>query len=236
MNIIVSGFPHCGTTILQKIISDCNGVFAHRDNKNRLRERIIVPQYSPNRNCKNGEPKHFITKWPFALDLDDRHREYFKIFIVRNPLYVFSSLNKRNMNTKNTLQTELDKHTVEMYKKTLKLYDSIIEDNKNLKLLYRDLFLPTNLQRIEKALDIEFPTDIKNSQQTKVEFKNKPSNHFAYRMEQLSKPFQNMNHLSNLTLTNNQVSEIFECDFINKYFSEIYMMKPKITLMKKLEL
>lgn len=227
MNIIVHGFPHCGTSILQKIIADCDVVAAYKDYGNNLREGITVPQYFFKKYSKS---KHFITKWPHSFDLDDRHSEYLKIFILRNPLYVFSSLNERNMNTTNTQQSQLDKHSLEMYKKTLELYDSMIEDEKNLKLLYRDLFVRTGLERIEKALEIEFPENIKNPQQTKLEFRHQANEHFAYRMEQLSKPFQNMNVFSKLRLTEDQVSEIFECDLINKYFPEIHTIKPKITL------
>ena len=36
-------------------------------------------------------------KWPFARDhyFDKAYQDYIKIFIIRNPLWIFSSLNKR---------------------------------------------------------------------------------------------------------------------------------------------
>ena len=82
--ILICGFPHCGTTILKSIIGHCEDVLEIVDETMKI-------------NNKSSDKPFIICKWPFAKDVffNKPYEDYIKIFIIRNPLYVFSSLNKR---------------------------------------------------------------------------------------------------------------------------------------------
>ena len=81
--IIIFGFPHCGTTILKSIIGHIDSV-----------EYIIEETQIIN---KSTEKEYIMCKWPFTEEdfFGNKYEDYIKIFIIRNPMYVFSSLNKR---------------------------------------------------------------------------------------------------------------------------------------------
>ena len=79
-----------------------------------------------------------LCKYPYTIDefFSAKYNDYIKIFIVRNPLYVFSSLNKRFN------YAEPEKHNVNSYIKTLKKFIYYCEKPvKNLYTIrYEDLF------------------------------------------------------------------------------------------------
>ena len=81
--ILICGFPHCGTSILKSIIGHIEDV------EEIYNETTVI--------TKNSAKKFILGKFPFALDsfFDEKYKDYIKIFIIRNPLFVFSSLNKR---------------------------------------------------------------------------------------------------------------------------------------------
>ena len=86
--IIIFGFPHCGTTILKSILGHINDI-----------EEILGESsycFGPN-GIKTTTKKYVVCKTPYVYPLDsmDKYKDYIMIFIIRNPLFVFSSLNKR---------------------------------------------------------------------------------------------------------------------------------------------
>lgn len=85
--ILIFGFPHCGITVLQAIIGHIEEVDIVIDETMIMEEELI------NKNSN----KYILCKYPFTLDIffTKEYEDYIKIFIIRNPVWVFSSLNKR---------------------------------------------------------------------------------------------------------------------------------------------
>ena len=85
--IIIFGFPHSGTTILRNIISHIENVYEIVDEVSLINDKIDYTNY-----------KFVLCKYPYLINENElltTYYDYIKIFIIRNPLYVFSSLNKR---------------------------------------------------------------------------------------------------------------------------------------------
>ena len=90
--IIIIGFPHSGTTILKAIISHIRDVYEIINESKYITDDII-------NDVKNIDPdkKYIVCKYPFIDDsfFSSEYDDYIIIFIIRNPIHVFSSLNKR---------------------------------------------------------------------------------------------------------------------------------------------
>jgi hypothetical protein len=85
--LMVTGFPHCGTTILKSVIGHCDNV------KELVHETAIICEED-----MNSDHEFILCKWPWAREntfRDKKFNDYIKIFIIRNPLWIYSSLNKR---------------------------------------------------------------------------------------------------------------------------------------------
>ena len=201
--ILIFGFPHCGTTILKSIIGHIENV-----------EEIIDETNVIN---KETEKKYILAKWPFTsyAFFTDRYNEYIKIFIIRNPLFVFSSLNKRyNYNIP-------ENHSIEEYINTIKFFiKNIINPLPNIYLIkYEDMF-NNNYQELKNIFDaIGFIYDDKIFDNTKyfnqahqnVSLLNeKPKNyeHILYRTWQINQPFVSNNDISKIDLTEEQKKKI----------------------------
>ena len=127
--IIVFGFPHCGTTILKNIIG-------HIDNVEEIiKEKIIILDTD-----RKTDKKYILCKHPFFGDSNhfftDKYKDYIKIFIIRDPMWVFSSLNKR------CSYKIPANHSIERYIKTCQYFIKYSETPiENLYLLrYEDMF------------------------------------------------------------------------------------------------
>ena len=86
--IIIFGFPHSGTTILRSILSHIENVYEIVDEVDKIDET----------NIDYTNYNFVLCKWPYLINenyLLENYSDYIKIFIVRNPVYIFSSLNKR---------------------------------------------------------------------------------------------------------------------------------------------
>ena len=116
--IIIFGFPHTGTTILKSIIGHIDNVYEIVDEK-------------PNIDDNNVDYINYnfvLCKWPYLINentLLTNYYDYIKIFIIRNPLYVFSSLNQRFKY--NTLDQN---HSIDKYIETVEQFNNFII-NKN---------------------------------------------------------------------------------------------------------
>ena len=76
--IIIFGFPHSGTTILRKIFSQTQNV-------------SVVGHESLTAPDPKGSYDYMCTKWPYYSDnfFTEKYSKYLKIFIMRNPIYIF---------------------------------------------------------------------------------------------------------------------------------------------------
>lgn len=196
--IIIFGFPHCGTSILKSI-------FGHIEEIEEIyNETNVINNIMSNK-------KFIICKYPFTnyKFFSETMSDYIKIFIIRNPLFVFSSLNKRfNYKIPNC-------HSFNMYMDTLKNFIKYKHNPKEniYTIRYEDLFI-NNYDELKKIfIDIGFQYNdvvFDNSKYTNVIvmsegvelFDKKPDNiqHNEYRTWQINQPFISNNDISKLDL------------------------------------
>lgn len=190
--ILIFGFPHCGTSILKSIIGHIGDV-----------EEIVEETYRiPRRNRQNNKEKTYVVcKFPFTLDIffTRMFEEYDKIFILRHPFHVFTSLNKR-------FHPILPKnHGIPLYIKTLStfLHYRANPFPKLFTIRYEDLFLDNHrhLKDILDAIGLQYSdrifdnslfqnrivaADIQETSQEKPD----PRDHCLYRTWQINQPFR----------------------------------------------
>jgi len=192
--IIIFGFPHCGTSILKSII-------AHSDNVEEIYDEMDIIN-------KETTKDFIICKWPYtrASFFEEEYKDYIKIFILRNPLFVFSSLNKRfKYNIPNN-------HKIDEYIKSIKLFTKHRNNTNNIYTIkYEDLFTNNykELRSILNNIGIKYTDDIfDNTKYTNVHLKRvelvkeKPKNveHEKYRTWQINQQFVSNNDVSKLDL------------------------------------
>lgn len=198
--IIIIGFPHCGTSILKSILGHCENV----------NEIINESQYIPD---ELYDPTKFnVCKWPFPivneLFINPIYNDYIKIFIIRNPRYVFTSLNKRFENS-----IWQQGATLVHYYNYASQYLSVKSTKSQFKIKYEDIF-DNNFEKIRDILDkigIKYTNDVFNNNLYKNKIKTgidlpkiKPDNkdHIQYRTWQINQPIENMN--KDILLTDGQ--------------------------------
>lgn len=211
--ILICGFPHCGTSILKSIIG-------HIEDVEEIYNEVSVI-------TKKSDKKFILGKSPFTLDdfFDKKYEDYIKIFIIRNPLFVFSSLNKRFNNR------IPDNHNFNCYIKTLtKFIKYKTNPEKNIYTIkYEDLF-KNNYDELKKIFtDIGFQYDdsiFDNSKYTNVivtgiklvDTPPQNNDHQSYRTWQINKPFISNNDISKIDLSEDQIEKIVN----NQYVLQIY--------------
>jgi hypothetical protein len=203
VKILICGFPHCGTSILKSIIGHSKNV-----------EEI---KYECDKIYKTSDKDFILCKSPRTKPyyFDKQYNDYIKIFIIRNPLFVYSSLNKR-------YNYEIpSENNFNEYVKTLKLFIKYKNNpEKNIYVIrYEDLF-PNNYSKLKEILNnigIKYTDKIfNNSEYINVAIKNaslpkkKPKNtdHSAYRTWQINQPFVSNNDISKIDVNDIQKNEI----------------------------
>ena len=206
--IIIFGFPHTGTTILRCIISHIENVYEICDEVENIDDN----------NNEYNKYDFVLCKFPYLINenkLLTNYSDYIKIFIIRNPLYVFSSLNKRFEN--NILNNE---HSINKYIDTIKEFNKFnkFKNINNLFLIkYEDMFENNfnNLKCIFDKIGFRYNDTIFDNSKyiNKVQFGNNlkipnecPNHnyHTEYRLFQINKPFINNNDKNKIDLTNYQ--------------------------------
>ena len=217
--ILICGFPHCGTTILKCIVGHCTNV------EEIVNETYHIPPSAPQKK------KFTLCKWPFIHNsfFDKEYKDYIKIFIVRNPVYVFSSLNKR-------FQYNIPvNHSLPEYAKVLYRFKEIREKGheNTFVIRYEDLFQNNfqALKRILSAIGIEYTDDIFNNANyvnqvhTRLPLPGKeaPPNvqHEMYRNWQINQPFVSNNDPEKIDLVPRQKDYIRNSDLIVSVYPEV---------------
>jgi hypothetical protein len=239
--IIIFGFPHCGTTILRSIIGHIEEVYEIVNEIPSIDDEFvnkIDPQLLKNK-------KYILCKFPYTITqffTDEKYNDYIKIFILRNPAFVFTSLNERYNNN-------LPDHYIENYLNSLAYYvenNNNNNDNKNVSnnlyiIKYEALFYQNyvNLKRIFDTIGFNYTDKIFNnekymnkcqhvSDETKVpEVKPTNQEHDLYRLYQINKPFINNNDASKINLTEKQ-KEVFKNNELIKQIFPGYAELPII--------
>jgi hypothetical protein len=228
--IIIFGFPHCGTTILRCIIGHIEDVYEIVDETQIINEDNI---YDDNIKLK----KYILCKKPFTKNIyftDDKYKDYIKIFIIRNPLYVFTSINKRFPNHIS------GDHSINCYIESLRYFIKYKNNPiENLYLIkYEDLFHNNyeNLKNILNKIGFIYNDDIfdNNKYINKCQFTNDSipktipidTDHHAHRLYQINKPFVNNNNDIEINLKQHQINLIKNNKDILSIYPEISTFFP----------
>lgn len=218
--IIIFGFSHCGTTILRTIIGHIDEIYEIP------KETDVISNNDINIATKLNK-KYVLCKSPQAKDVffNSTYNDYIKIFIIRNPLWVYSSLNRR---TSYNLTNYHDFTKFEF--STSKFYQYLNNPQNNYYLIkYEDLFT-NNYQNIKNILykigfsynDKIFDNSCYYNHDTIKENKiNDETNHKSFRQWQIRQEFVNNNNLDKLELTEIQIKNITKNKIINKLYPEI---------------
>ena len=230
--IIITGFPHCGTTILKSIIGHINSV------KEIYEETDIINLEETDKMMLEKSDKKFIVcKYPLynSKFLSEEYNDYIKIIIIRNPLYVFSSLNKR---------FDKDYHNIDKYP-TIEKYIDYIKVFKKLKsnikenvytIKYEDMFKDNFLQlkNIFDNIGMKYNNCIFDNTQyinycdknkTRIKEENikgeKGKLHMDYRIMQINKPFLLNNDIFKINLHKDQETKIINNNDIIELYPDI---------------
>lgn len=218
--ILIIGFPHCGTTILRSIMGRCSNVT----------EQFKEEYDALNNNCVSDK-EFYIMKIPFATEkhFSKDYDDFIKVFIIRNPIFVLSSINKRF--PKGNMP---ENHKIDAFIKTLELFVDCKNNNyKNTYAIkYEDFFINNfhNLKNMLNDIGCIYSNEIFiNKADVECGWAKecipvtRPDNtdHDRYRVWQLCQPFVLNNDLSKLNLTNTNKEEILKSKTILKVYPSI---------------
>jgi hypothetical protein len=233
--LMVTGFPHCGTTILKSVIGHCDNV------KELVHETAIIREED-----MNSDHEFILCKWPWAREntfRDKKFNDYIKIFIIRNPLWIYSSLNKR---CDNAWDKGIPKcHGIDVYIEFLERWVSLVgSGRKDVFLLkyenifgggfaiLRHVFSEIGLSVTNEIFENNKWTNFSHKNQTTDMISEKPPNlsgykwanvnHNQYRLWQINQPIQNMNTMDKLDyLFPEQIEQIISSKIIMQMYPDI---------------
>ncbi len=221
--VLITGFPHCGTSILKSIIGHIDSV-----------DEIFYETTNLN---KKTNKKFVCGKWPFYDDqfiYSNEFKDCIKIFIIRNPIWVFSSLNRRfDYNIK-------DDHSFQKYLEVLNKFIFFRNNSeKNVfTIRYEDIF-KNNFEELKKIFDktgFQYSEEIFDNEKynNKIvhgfdkynsncddNYKADYGDNYMLRTMQINKPFTNNNFIKNIELSQEQIYQIINNKTILEIFPEI---------------
>ena len=225
--IIVIGFPHTGTTILKSIIGHIDEVEEIIHEEKEIRQEDI--------DNASSNKKFIMCKWPFARDhyFDQAYQDYIKIFIIRNPLWIFSSLNKRC--AKDDPPGIPPNHGIDTYIEVCKKFLYYQKNpTKNVHLIkYEDMFDDNYqvLKNLFNTIGFNYHNNIfNNSKYTNFSHRNitqVPNNivdhtdHENFRTWQINQKFVNNNIPEKIDLLPEQITQILSSDDILNLYPEL---------------
>lgn len=191
VHFLVHGFPHCGTTIVRAILGNCPNIYEYPYESESVEDIQCFAK---------GRP--VLIKCPFTKPafFGDAYNQYVKIFMIRNPYYVFTSLNER-------FEWNIPaNHSIEAYLETAKLFLHYTREPRAdvLCMKYEDLF-QDEFRRIRSVFEtnnIPYTDDVFNTTNRNRKVvpgmtvpSSKPCangerNHATYRTWQINQPFQ----------------------------------------------
>lgn len=218
--ILITGFPHTGTSILKSKLGECTNVYE------LLTEGDVI---SNNHLYDAGNKEFVLTKSPVipinirANDVsliraeNSTYKDYILIFVTRNPYYLFTSVVKSGGNPMAVYEpfSKDDPIRVEQYLASLKIMKDVKEKNipNTYTIRYEDFFENDSkaIRDIMDDIGLTYSDDIfekrtkdytiaqgvnyKDIDVSKITYEN---NKLAYRIWQINQPFQNMNKEVNI--------------------------------------
>lgn len=213
--ILIFGFPHCGTSILKSIISHCDNVL------DLIQEGYIFPECIP--DCIES----CVVKYPYTTEHffnSEYYQDVYKVFIIRNPVFSISSINKRFATDKIP-----HNHSLHYYEEVVQHF--IHQTGEKLyKIKYEDIFYNDfkRLKIILEHIGLSYSEDIFDNSKyvNKVNtFGSIPTiqpdnlNHVDFRNWQINQPIKNMNAAVNINLTEDQITFLKNNKIINSIYN-----------------
>jgi hypothetical protein len=213
--ILITGFPHTGTSILKSKMGECTNLY-----------ECPFEYFSINQNdILNSGDKEFVLKKTPILPVEIRantlqgtqsgfeYGDYIIIFVIRNPWNVFTSIMKQGFNPLNKLQPNEGSEyfiRVDEYLAAAKFFlEASNGDYENIYSIRYEDFFPNNFQKLKELFDsigLEYTNEIFTTRSKNyihapnVNYDNIDSTNVSYnkdRLElrtwQINQPFQNMN-------------------------------------------
>lgn len=221
--ILITGFSHSGTTILRAIMGNIEEVHEVID------ETLIIPN-NEIQNAEKNNKKCILIKYPRITSClpIDKYKDFEIIFLIRNPYYVYSSINKRKIDN-NKL------HSINNYVKTCELfleYSNNPNKYQNIHTIKYEEIFENNFEKLKdifNKIDISYDESIFNNNNRYHKshsnilyksIKEKPNeiDHEKYRTWQINQPFVYNDNLSKIDLTKTQINQLKNNDVIDKLY------------------
>lgn len=218
--ILITGFPHTGTSILKSKFGECSNLYEAPF------EYYTVTQDDIN---KSGDKEFVLKKSPIipveirantlqrSRVVGSEYGDYIIIFVMRNPYNVCTSLIKSGHNPLNNLQPNEGieyHHSVREYLAAAKIFVDARDNNySNIYSIRYEDFFPNNFEKLRELMDnigLEYTEDIfhnrskdyvivggvnlNNIDVDNIDEKNKG----VFRTWQINQPFENMNKNVNI--------------------------------------
>ena len=242
--ILITGFPHTGTSILKSKMGECSNVYEYPYESPIISNDYLI-----------GDKEFALVKYPILpIDIranhlmkvtrDSIYQDYIIIFVNRNPWNVFTSVIKSGSNPLNGLPPNSNSEyhiKVEEYiaasehflsAKNKELYPNLYS------IKYEDFF-PNNYEKLRNLFDeigLEYTEDIFYNRSKDyihwrdINYNNIDENNvsyqkdrYEYRTWQINQPFQNMNSEVNIP---DELSDILKNSNI---IQELGYSDPRIT-------
>ena len=209
--ILVTGFPHCGTTVLRAKIGEC------KNTKEQSNEFNDVTEFHPNMPYD-----FYVWKTPvipgefrnhtFSVKEETKYKDTIIIPVILNPWNIFSSLYKRGIQTGQfSIYDNRQGHSLAYYNNACAIISDAFEKNYKdvYPIKYEEMF-DNNYQKLKEIFekigleydDTIFETRTKEYKHNDCEYiddyNKKDLQDGSYRMWQINQPFQNMNSDINL--------------------------------------
>lgn len=231
--ILIHGFPHCGTTILKERLGQIEEVydaFSEWHPSSNLGPTETKVKFM---NSVGENKKYILLKYPWTANPTNGQtilnlpqlKDFIKIFVIRNPYYVFSSINKRfNYNIPGPEGMQQGYGGIHSIKEWGIVAELFLEHKDspsfpNVFCIKYEDFFPNDYQNIKNILnklDIKYTNDIFYGGDDLDKNSPAESDHLNYRKWQLKKKFKNMNHESKIDLSQQQIESLLELDIAKK--------------------
>ena len=229
--ILITGFPHTGTSILKSKLGECANVYEWA---------YEAPIVNPNMINASGDAEFVLIKYPqipveiranhlMKVTRDSIYQDYKIIFIIRNPWNVFTSIVKSGYNPIKKIESHFDTEYHVQVGEYLAACEKFLNARNNKEnypniftIKYEELFLNNseNLFHLMDSIGLIYNEDIlnvrtkdyihwqgeayKNIDENLLDYRK---NKFQYRTWQINQPFQNMNGEVDIP---DELSEILE--------------------------
>ena len=205
--ILVTGFPHSGTTILRAKIGECKNAFEHTTESHGIAINANNKKYDFE-VCKTPAIPTEFRNDTFSIKAGiEKYKDTIIIPIIRNPWYVFTSLHKRGLQSGEfSIYDSRQLHSFSWFDNAAHVISDAFDNNYDnvYPIRYEDMFENNfeKLKEIFQKIGLEYDNSIFESR-TKNYIHNNytyidgydkhDKQNGSYRAWQINQPFKNMN-------------------------------------------